>query len=393
MDGAAAHNDLVIDVAGTYTLTATDGTLAPATSAPFAVTLAPNTVSGHVFDDTDNSGTMNAGDTAAGCRQCDAHAIGETTGSPVTVATTGDGFYIFPNVNPGRYSVSESLFNGYALTAPAGGLTAVTVTAGQPSIGPTFGNVLISSVTLNFNMLVALSQDYNKPGTFANGDLNGDGMVDFNDLALLSQNYNQTLPPGVYSFSGMTSAAVSASCAIDRPGRPSPGMSSASVSGTVYNDANGDAVHQSGEKGLGGRTVDLEIAGQQTKGERTTTTNSQGAFSFVNLPAGNYVLIVPAPAGWRSTNGSAGGDHLMVKAGSKTSGLLFGQQIIPPFSVWSARVTDPLDHTKDLVTFYARNNGVGASAGTRDIVALDASLSSAAGLLIRTYDGDGSGKL
>jgi len=104
-------------------------------------------------------------------------------------------------------------------------------------------------------------------------------------------------------------------------------------------------------------------------------------------------LIVPAPPGWKSTTADASGDLLALKAGTKKSGLLFGQQVIPPYTVTATRVTDPLDHTKDIVTFYVRNNGVGASAGTRDVLAVDATLSSPSGLLIRTYDADGSGLL
>ena len=40
-----------------------------------------------------------------------------------------------------------------------------------------------------------------------------------------------------------------------------------SVSGAIFNDANGDAIRQSNEKGLSGRMVDLEIAGKGTKGD------------------------------------------------------------------------------------------------------------------------------
>jgi hypothetical protein len=99
----------------------------------------------------------------------------------------------------------------------------------------------------------------------------------------------------------------------------------ATVSGTVFNDANANGSQASTEKGIASRTVYLEISGQGTKGERTTTTNSAGAFSFTNLAAGKYVLIVPTPSGWRSTTALATGDPLTLAAGAKVASLLFGQ--------------------------------------------------------------------
>ena len=164
--------------------------------------------------------------------------------------------------------------------------------------------MLISSVTLGFATLVALSQDYDKPGAFANGDLNGDGMVNFSDLVLLSQNYNQALPAGGYALSAATATI--------------PSLTLANV---------------------------RSVAGLAATSPKPTTVKS------------------PAPVS------------------------------ITPFTVTSTRVTDSLDRTKDLVTFYARNNDTGATAGTHDLLAVDATLSSPGGLLIRTYDGDGTGLL
>ncbi|HZK82317.1 MAG TPA: SdrD B-like domain-containing protein, partial [Humisphaera sp.] len=398
VSGIATFANLAIDVVGTYTLTATDGAIAPATSAPFTIAAAPNSVAGEVFNDANNNGALDSGEVGQATVNVTLTPTGATIGAPMTIATTGDGYYIFQNVSAGTYSVSESPPNGCALTAPIGGSAAVTVTAGQSSSGPTFGNVLISSVTLNFNTLVALSQDYDKPGTFANSDLNGDGMVDFSDLVLLSQNYNATLPSGSYTFTGASTLA-SSSAQTTTPAAPSPVAktkavtATASISGTVFNDVNGNSSRQSSEEGLSGRKVDLEIAGKGSVGQRTAITDSKGNFSFTNLPAGGYILIIPAPAGWRSTTAIASGDRLTLTSGEKTTSLRFGQQIIPPFTVTSTRVTDPLDHTKDLVTFYVRNNGVGATAGTRNLLAIDATLSSPGGLLIRTDDADGSGLL
>jgi hypothetical protein len=51
--------------------------------------------------------------------------------------------------------------------------------------------------TVDFNDLAVLAQNYNTAGgmTFDRGDFNYDGNVDFNDLAMLAQRYNTSLSP------------------------------------------------------------------------------------------------------------------------------------------------------------------------------------------------------
>ncbi|HEY7117650.1 MAG TPA: NosD domain-containing protein [Tepidisphaeraceae bacterium] len=52
--------------------------------------------------------------------------------------------------------------------------------------------------SVDFNDLARLSQNYNMGGkAWAQGDFTGDGVVDFNDLAVLSQNYNTSLSAAV----------------------------------------------------------------------------------------------------------------------------------------------------------------------------------------------------
>src|SRR4029077_19745134 len=57
--------------------------------------------------------------------------------------------------------------------------------------------VQTSTVPLDFTYLVTLARNYSRPGTFAMGDLNGDGVVDFNDFVILARNYGHSLSSGV----------------------------------------------------------------------------------------------------------------------------------------------------------------------------------------------------
>src|SRR5262249_49270120 len=80
----------------------------------------------------------------------------------------------------------------------------------------------------------------------------------------------------------------------------------ASVSGTVFNDANGNGVLNRGENGLAGRTVILFNTTDDPAGVELarTTTDSQGRYQFDNfdeLLVGKYRVQEVVPAGWRGT--------------------------------------------------------------------------------------------
>ncbi|MBW4569150.1 MAG: carboxypeptidase regulatory-like domain-containing protein [Tolypothrix carrinoi HA7290-LM1] len=72
---------------------------------------------------------------------------------------------------------------------------------------------------------------------------------------------------------------------------------------TVYNDTNGNSTQDSGETGIRGVTVNLAGAGPDGQFgtaddiTRTTTTDSNGRYSFPGLPAGSYRVSVNNPAG------------------------------------------------------------------------------------------------
>lgn len=75
-----------------------------------------------------------------------------------------------------------------------------------------------------------------------------------------------------------------------------------SISGFVYNDINQNGTRQSGENGLAGFTVFLDLDQDGTLGtvagnpEPSIITGSNGNYLFENLPAGTYdIQIIPAP--------------------------------------------------------------------------------------------------
>lgn len=120
------------------------------------------------------------------------------------------------------------------------------------------------------------------------------------------------------------------------------GERGASLSGSVYRDLNDDGVFDGGETGIGGAT--LTLTGTDIDGNpisRTTITDNSGNYSFNNLPAANgagYQLLETQPENYsdgKDTLGTLGGilnnddiSAIPVTAGSIGTGYLFGEGIV-----------------------------------------------------------------
>ncbi|HEX4794500.1 MAG TPA: SdrD B-like domain-containing protein [Humisphaera sp.] len=98
------------------------------------------------------------------------------------------------------------------------------------------------------------------------------------------------------------------------------------ITGTVYNDANGNAKRDSTEKGISGRTVfiDKNKNGKLDAGEPKTTTAADGTYSFKAQPPGSYRLAQVVPTGWRISSPAAGYFDLSLTGAQTASGKSFG---------------------------------------------------------------------
>jgi SdrD B-like domain len=96
-----------------------------------------------------------------------------------------------------------------------------------------------------------------------------------------------------------------------------------SVSGTVFQDNNGNGVINSGETGMSGVTVyfDANNDGTLDAGDISTTTNSAGAYTLNFLPVGSDVIRIVVPSGFATTNSP---QTISVTAGSSTTGVNLG---------------------------------------------------------------------
>lgn len=152
-------------------------------------------ITGTVFNDANHNGTRDAGEAGLGgvTVYLDADNNGVFDPGEISTETDAVGNYKFDSLIPGDYIVREVVPVGYGVTAPLTYSATVTVSSAQTSAGPVFGDVGVSTVRMDFGYFVTLARNYGQAGTFATGDLNGDGKVDFSDLIMLARRYGSTL--------------------------------------------------------------------------------------------------------------------------------------------------------------------------------------------------------
>lgn len=96
----------------------------------------------------------------------------------------------------------------------------------------------------------------------------------------------------------------------------------ASISGTIYNDVNGDGSQDNGEPGLAGFTVYLDLHGTNAfvAGDPSTTTNSDGTYTLSDIPAGTFTVEEEPLNGYQQTTPSTGGVAATVAFGQSVTG-------------------------------------------------------------------------
>lgn len=226
----------------------------------------PGTVSGVVFNDLNGNTTQNTGEPGIG--GVTVELLNSSNTVVATTATAGDGTYSFSNVAPGSYTVREtdpatyasvtsntvsvSIVSGSAATANFADQQQGTVTGkvfndlnGNGLQGP--GENGISGVTV---------QLLNSGGTvIATTTTATDGSYSFSSVGVGSYTVRETDPTGYVSTSSNT---VNVSVPANGAATANFGdQQQGTVSGRVFNDANGNGVRDGSETGISSVTVQL----------------------------------------------------------------------------------------------------------------------------------------
>jgi hypothetical protein len=298
--------------------------------------LCNGSLSGFVYCDSNTDGVKQGGE--PGIQGVTITLTGTTGSGAVNVTTTtdGNGAFIFNNLQPGTYTITETQPAGYGDGQDAVG-----------TLGGTLGNDVISTISVNN----AVGQNYNF-GESCNGSLsgfvycdgNGDGIkqagepgvagvkitldgnlpagpvtlmattdangaYSFTNLQPGTYKLTETQPAGygdgldaVGSLGGTLGNDVLSNIVLNNNGN---GVNynfgegcNGSLSGFVYCDISNDGVKQAGEGGVPGVTIQLTGADSQGPVNLSTTTDANGSYSFSNLRPGTYTLIETQPAGY-----------------------------------------------------------------------------------------------
>ncbi len=303
------------------------------------------TITGTKFNDLNGNGIRDAGEPGlAGVTITRTGSINDPAGAALSVVTDASGNFSF-TVPFGNFTLNETVPAGFAQTAPAApGTIASTINFAQrTSAGNLFGNrPLTATITgLKFN------------------DLNGNGVRDAGEAGLSGVTIRVTDSvgavrtattdgTGAFSFTGLpagpyvVSEVVPTGFVQTAPAAPgtfpqtlTPGQTVSNllfgnraavgmVTGTKFNDVNGNGVRDPGEAGLSGVTIRLTDPASTV---RTATTDASGNFSFSDVAAGSYVVSEIVPNGFVQTAPAAPGTiPITIAAGGNSSGLLFGNR-------------------------------------------------------------------
>jgi len=314
----------------------------------------PAHVSGFKYTDMDGSGSRDQGEPAMeGVRVY----LLDMNGNQVDEAfTDADGYFAFGGLEPGNYALYEDIPEGMYQSQPGpatGGFYYLLLSSGEQAGPKYFGNYILTSIEglvyyegsappKSVTGGSILSDRFAAPGVIVTGVRTGPaplkpavdplllpGASSF-EIATDENGYFKVdgLLPGLYTLAvqppefaqvitqnPLTEVLVSGGFVeiefglfYDALSAPEP--SGGSITGSLYRDANANGLWAfPSETGIEGRTVTL--VGASSRGlpvNRTTTTDSNGTYTFGNLPAGSYVVSAPSSAGF-STSTPLGGSY------------------------------------------------------------------------------------
>ena len=229
---------------------------------------------------------------------------------------------------PGTFNITGS--HAYA---KAGSFSIVTQVTDGATDQKTSGTKINATTTKSFTGVVgglALPEPGTPLADYIGTIAWGDGTTSAATLSL--QNGNIILFHGTHTYAkagtyapqlelkgGFTATAKGTASIVAVP--------SASITGTVFDDANQNGKKDSTEPALQGWKVyiDANHNGQFDAGEKFVYTNGTGTYAFTYLPAGTYVVREILPANWKQTASTgAAGLSVILASGQQLSGANFG---------------------------------------------------------------------
>jgi hypothetical protein len=249
--------------------------------------------------------------------------------------TTGTGAFSFDPVPFGNYTLNETQQAGWTQTGPAGGSYIIQLNSSSAVV-----------IKRNFTNYQQLGNITGYKVNMTNIGQSGWTITLINDTIPYSVS-NITNSTGGYSFtnvpwgiftlgevmqSGWTQITLNRTIEINGTAltlvnqnftnRENP--RSGNISGSKYNDLNGNGVKEINDVPIPGVIIKLYYQNGTLFG--TQTTNANGEYVFNPVPPGSYILNETVPSGWQQTQPTSGSYSIEVNSTSLNFTRLFGNQ-------------------------------------------------------------------
>lgn len=356
-DAAAGTYVLTISVTGLQDNAGNSGTGSLGTTWTETSVAGRTGFGGTVFNDTNGDGTQDNGETglAGWTVYLDTAMVGHYAAGDPTTTTDGAGHYEFDSLSPGMYAVMVQPMAGwissgaaeYMPTVAAGVFNAASDNFGEFQLGRIAGTVFDdanadgvrgSGETGRAGVTVYLDAG---DGSFHAGDATTTtdtaGGFSFTGLGAGTYKVGEVLAAGLQATTA--TAATRVQSGTNASGLLLGDVKLGSISGAVFEDANGNGARDPGEAGLSGWTVfiDARHDGQADAGDPTTVTDANGNFTFSNLVPGSYTIgevlqpgyVETSPLASTATQGSTVGigvSDVPVVLDSQSAGAGLGPQ-------------------------------------------------------------------
>ena len=279
-------------------------------------------ISGTVYADVNGNSARDGGEPGIGGVTI---TLLDSSGTTVATTTTAaDGSYSFSNLPADSYTIQETQPNGYATGTPNS--IAVTLTTDgltNQNFGEGTGSLAGSSyVDVNGNgvrdagesgisgvIITLTGSDVN--GNSVNRTVTSDTSGNYSFTGLVAGNYTltETQPSGYIdgldangtpagTLGNDVVSNITLGAGVNGSGYTFGERQVGGVTGFVFNDTNGNGTQEAGEPGVNGVTVTLYSGATVIA---TTTTLSDGSYSFNNVLPGAYTVTETQPAGYGST--------------------------------------------------------------------------------------------
>ncbi len=306
-------------------------------------------ISGVLFNDNNKNGLFDSGDVGV-ARTVFIDANGNKTldSGETSKTSNADGSYTFSNLPAGSYKIRRVFPTGYSMSSAPIDLN---LAAGQVVTGANIGSVQ-GTIAAKGSILATAYNDANRNSTkdasesFLAGvtvylDTNNNSVKDSSEVSVVTNASGQAtfsnLVVGSYRVRALLSnydvtqqPASTISVVANTTSNVQFGLAvkqvvtgSGTISGYVVNDTNKNGAWNSGELGISGRTVwiDLDNDNVLDANETKVTTASNGKYTFSNVAVGSYKVRTLIPTGWKQNKpASNAAFSITIAAGQTKSG-------------------------------------------------------------------------